>query len=228
MSSRIPASRQIEVPGPAGRLVGVVESPDTEAPTGIGLVCHPHPLHQGTMDNKVVHTLARSFLALGMIAVRFNFRGVGGSEGSYGSGEGECDDAIAVADWMRAQWPGRPFYLGGFSFGAMVALATASRIGPHALVTVAPPVHRLPATFRQPDCLWLVVQGDEDELVAADGVIEWLNTLDPGPELNLLLGVDHFFHGRLTELRRIVIEFLSGDLAPGTLSEEVMDAKGTS
>ena len=166
------------------------------------------------MDNKVVHTLARGFLAAGVIAVRFNFRGVGDSEGTYGDGEGEQGDALAVAAWMRDRWPELPLYLGGFSFGAMVALTAAARLAPDVLVTVAPPVHRIDALAEQPSCPWLVIQGDEDEIVDVEDVIAWLNALEPGPELRLMSGVNHFFHGRLTELRDNVTEFLADNMLP--------------
>ncbi len=210
----VPASEALEVPGPAGRLEALLEAPAIETPSGLGLLLHPHPLHQGTMGNKVVHTLARSFLATGNIAVRFNFRGVGRSEGSHGGGEGEQDDAVAMVAWMRREWPGLPLYLGGFSFGAMVALAAVDRIAPAALVTVAPPVQRMADLAVRPACPWLVVQGDEDKIVDANEVIDWLNTLDPGAEFKVMTGVDHFFHGRLNELRDTVVEFLTDNVSP--------------
>jgi alpha/beta superfamily hydrolase len=159
------------------------------------------------MENKVVHTLARSFLNLGCVSIRFNFRGVGDSAGSYGEGIGEIADAIAVGEWMRSEWPDKPFFLGGFSFGAAVALGASGALDPDGLVTVAPPTSRLPLDYERPDCPWLVVQGDADDVVATDDVIEWLNALEPGPELKILEGAGHFFHGRLIELRDSVVEF---------------------
>ena len=204
----------IEVAGPAGRLEGLVEVPETVTTSGVGLLLHPHPLHQGTMDNKVVHALARGFLAAGLVAVRFNFRGVGDSQGSHGQGEGEQEDAVAVANWARERWPGQPVCLGGFSFGAMVAVNAFTRIAPELLVTVALPVKKIGALTQQPCVPWLVIQGDEDEIVDAEEVIAWLNGMDPGPELTLMNGVDHFFHGRLTELRDRVAEFLTDNRSP--------------
>ena len=199
----------IDVAGPAGRLEGLVEVPENVTTSGVGLLLHPHPLHQGTMDNKVVHALARGFLAAGLVAVRFNFRGVGDSQGSHGHGEGEHEDAVAVANWARERWPGQPVCLGGFSFGAMVAVNAFTRIAPELLVTVALPVKKIGTLTQQPRVPWLVIQGDEDEIVDAEEVIAWLNGMDPGPELTLMNGVDHFFHGRLTELRDRVAEFLT-------------------
>lgn len=208
MTVRASSSHTIEVPGPVGVLEGIVETPAVQSPVGMALFCHPHPLYHGTMHNKVVHTLARSILELGGIAVRFNFRGVGESAGSFDAGEGEQDDAVSVAEWMRERWPGLPLYLGGFSFGAMVSLRAVSRILPAGLITVALPVERTTSTIEQPRCLWLIVQGGSDEIVDTDAVIEWLNMLDPGPEIRVMEGADHFFHGRLVELRRSVVEFL--------------------
>jgi alpha/beta superfamily hydrolase len=175
--------------------------------TAIALLCHPHPLHGGTMDNKVVHALARSFLYLGCAAVRFNYRGVGSSDGSYGAGVGETEDAIAVADWARSEWPDRQLFLGGFSFGAIVALHANQLLVSDGLVTVAPPFSRVSSDFNQPDCPWLVVQGDDDAVVDVDEVLDWVNDLEPGPEIRILAGAEHFFHGRLIELRDSVVDF---------------------
>ena len=160
------------------------------------------------MRNKVVHTLSRAFQRVGCVAVRFNFRGVEQSEGAFGDGLGELEDALAVCRWATTQWPGLPLALAGFSFGAAVALAAAPQQQAIALVTVAPPVDRLIDRASPPDCPWLIVQGDEDELVDCAAVLDWVNALPPGPQVTVLRGVDHFFHGRLVELRDIVMHFL--------------------
>ena len=165
------------------------------------------------MDNKVVYTLARSFLTLGCAVIRFNYRGVGASEGSYGDGIGEAEDADAVATWIQQQWPDIPLFLGGFSFGAMVVLTANQDLSPDGLVTVAPPVAHLPADISQPGCPWLVMQGNEDEIVDADAVIDWLNSMEPGPELRVMSGADHFLHGGLIELGDNVIEFFKPQLS---------------
>lgn len=206
---RQPAREEIRIDGPAGCLEALLELPAHGEATAFGVVCHPHPLHGGTMENKVVHTLCRSFTDLGAAALRFNFRGVGSSEGSHDDGEGEVEDALAVLTWARSHFGG-DCWLGGFSFGAAVALHATLREPPARLVTVAPPVGRLPVRAEhQPDCPWLIVHGENDELVDADAVVAWVNGLAPGPELRLLPGVDHFFHGKLNVLREIVREFLS-------------------
>jgi len=196
-----PRREAVLIPGPAGDLEALIELPAEGEPAGFGVACHPHPLHGGSMENKVVHTLCRVFNEVGLAAIRFNFRGVGASAGGYDEGVGEVEDALAVMDWAERRY-GREPWLAGFSFGAAVALHAAARRPPARLVTVAPPVGRLPvATERQPECPWIIVQGEEDELVDADAVVAWVNELAPGPELLLLPEVDHFFHGKLTLLR---------------------------
>jgi alpha/beta superfamily hydrolase len=200
-------------------LEALLERPASRESNAMALLCHPHPLHHGTMQNKIVHALARAFLALRMIAVRFNFRGVGDSEGSYGAGEGEREDAVAMGQWMRQRWPELTLYLGGFSFGAAVAAGAALRLAPAGLVTVALPVERLSGNVGQPRCPWLIIQGDQDEVVTVDTVITWLNSAQPGPELRMLVGADHFFHGRLAELRESVVEFF-GPIVEGHDEEQ--------
>jgi alpha/beta superfamily hydrolase len=169
-------------------------------------------LYGGTMQNKVVHTLARAMQELGVPTVRFNFRGVGASAGTHDEGRGEIDDAVAAAVWARLRWRCERLWLGGFSFGAAVALQAAPRLSPERLVTVAPPVARLGLDRMppRPAAAWLIVQGDADELVDAAEVERWARAYDPRPEFALLAGAEHFFHGRLTELRELVKSFLEG------------------
>jgi alpha/beta superfamily hydrolase len=161
------------------------------------------------MLNKVAHTLARAMNELGVPAVRFNFRGVGASSGEYGDGLGETDDTLAVANWALDRYAGAGLSLLGFSFGAMVACRAALGLAADSLVTVAPAVSRLAGLLegRQPDCPWLIVHGDADEVVSCDEVVDWFNTLSPGPELTVLPDASHFFHGRLTILRETVVAF---------------------
>lgn len=164
------------------------------------------------MQNKVVHTLARAMQELGVPTVRFNFRGVGASAGQYDSGVGELEDALAVCRWARDRWRCESLWLAGFSFGAAVALQAAQAASPAALVTVAPPVGRIIVTpVLRPNCPWLVVQGDRDELVDVASVRRWVAGFDAPPTLVELAGAEHFFHGRLSELRDAVIAFLSGN-----------------
>ena len=198
------------VAGPAGRLEAILEEPTGVAPIGAVVVCHPHPQHGGTMHNKVAHTLARSFSRLGFAVLRFNFRGTEQSEGQFDNGIGELDDALTALDWLRGRYPNVPMWLAGFSFGAAIAVRAATLVEVSGLISVAPAVERIAGGLDgQPDCPWLVVQGDEDELVEVEATIDWLNSLEPGPELQVFDGVEHFFHGRLNDLRQAVTAFVN-------------------
>lgn len=205
--SRAPASERLFIEGPAGRLEALLETPaDSASPGAIAVVCHPHPEFQGTMLNKVAHTVARAFLDLGAPALRFNFRGVGQSEGEFDEARGETEDALAAIRWMQEKWPDRKLYLGGFSFGSQVALNVAATSPPAWLVTVAPPITRLDlAAFRAPDCPWLIVQGGQDELFDANDVEHWARRLDGPPAFEMLPEASHFFHGHLNTLRERIV-----------------------
>lgn len=209
MSVKPPRSQKTTLAGPAGSLEAILEVPEDTEPLGAVVVCHPHPQYGGTMHNKVAHTLARSFVRLGYAALRFNFRGTEGSEGEYDEGHGELDDARAALAWMRDEFADCPQWLAGFSFGAAIALRAAIVEPVDGLITVAPAVSRFAGGLdQQPQCPWLVVQGDEDELVDVDETINWFNDLQPGPELTVVPGAEHFFHGRLVDLRTIVTNFV--------------------
>ncbi len=209
MGNKSPRSQSVSVAGPVGPLEAIVEIPLDGAAIGAVVVCHPHPQHGGTMHNKVVHTLARTFVRMGFAALRFNFRGTGASDGEFDDGIGELDDARAALAWMRDEQVDGPLWLGGFSFGAAIAVQAALESPLDGLVTVAPAVGRFANELHgQPNCPWLIVQGDQDELVDIADTIEWINSLDPGPELLVLPGAEHFFHGRLVELREAVTDFV--------------------
>jgi hypothetical protein len=208
--AKAPVSERLDISGPVGNLEAILEFPAETDVRAAAVVLHPHPQHGGTMHNKVAHTLARSFLQVGFAALRFNFRGTEGSEGVYDEGRGEVDDAHAAIGWMRERYPGLPFWLAGFSFGAAIAIRAAIPAAPDGLVSVAPAVSRFAAGLeQQPQCPWLIVQGDADELVDVDETIAWVDGLDPGPELLVLPGVEHFFHGKLVDLRSAVSDFVT-------------------
>ncbi|MEP7312350.1 MAG: alpha/beta fold hydrolase [Pseudomonadota bacterium] len=214
----IPARAEpLTIAGAAGDIEALIEvpaAPDAAPPSAFAVICHPHPLHGGTMHNKVVSTLARTCNELGVPTIRFNFRGVGKSAGAFDEGSGETDDALAAVAVGRQRWPDAALWLAGFSFGGYVALRAASRgDGARAthLVTVAPAFTRYfdsPAAVPMPACPWLIVQGDADEVIDAQAVIEWAKRLVPPPRLAVLEGVGHFFHGRLNQLRDTVMESL--------------------
>lgn len=214
---KAPRAERVRVSGPAGEIEALVETP-AEMPEAshtadgvrFGVVCHPHPLYGGTFDNKVVYTIARAFVELGVPSIRFNFRGVGGSEGEYDEGRGETADALAVIAYGRQRWPGAALWLGGFSFGGAVAVRAAAQTGAETLVTVAPGITRVAmAGVESPACPWLVVQGDADDVIEPAAVLEWARRQSTAPTVSLLPGAGHFFHGRLHELRQVVLDFLA-------------------
>jgi uncharacterized protein len=191
------------IAGPAGHLEALIDEPAGAAPpTAVAVICHPHPLFGGTLHNKVVHTLARTLRAAGAATLRFNFRGVGASEGTHDNGAGETQDTLAAVAWARARWPGVPLVLAGFSFGGAVAIRAAAVAAPVWLITVAPAVDRVDLeSLALPRCDWLVVQGDADDVIAPDLVLQWMAKWAPQARVRVLTGVGHFFHGRLHELQ---------------------------
>jgi alpha/beta superfamily hydrolase len=207
MTFQPPMPQPVNIDGPCGLLQAIVEEPIGAAPPAIAVVCHPHPLQGGTMTNKVVHTLARACNEVGAPTVRFNYRGVGASEGNYDDGVGETEDALAVIEWARARWPATTLWLAGFSFGGGVALRASVRTNTTRLITVAPAAARA-GTQAVPDCPWLLVQGDADDVVPAEMVLDWAKTLRVTPDIRVLTGAGHFFHGRLIELREVVRDWL--------------------
>jgi alpha/beta superfamily hydrolase len=208
--SKHPVTEKLFIHGPVGRLEAVLERPGEGALEGAAVVCHPHPQHGGTMHNKVAHTLARAFVRSGYETLRFNFRGTEQSEGNFDNGIGELDDALAAIEFMRGRHGSYPLWLSGFSFGAAMAVRAAAVTHVDGLVSVAPAISRFANTLStQPDCPWLIVQGDEDELVDVDETVEWVDSLAPGPELLIINGGEHFFHGRLGDLRDAVMVFVA-------------------
>ena len=208
--NRVTQSQKLWLAGPVGRLQAILDSPDEGVTTGAAIVCHPHPQHGGTMHNKVAHTLARSFVRSGFVTLRFNFRGTEDSDGQYDEGVGELGDALAALSWLRERNPDGPIWLGGFSFGAAIAVRAAVATEVSGLISVAPAIYRFAGKLEgQPRCPWLVIQGDQDELVDVDQTIAWVNSLEPGPELLVLSGAEHFFHGRLNDVRHAAMEFVA-------------------
>ena len=197
-------SSPLTLPGPAGTLELAVDVPEgdvTPLPLTV-VLCHPLSTEGGSMHNKVVTMAARSLRELGATTVRFNFRGVGESSGTFDHGNGERGDLLAVAAWVREQRPQDDLWLAGFSFGAYVSLRSTAEIQPDALISIAPPVGRW--EFEKivlPTCPWLVIQGDEDEVVDPQAVYDWIDTLKQKPELVRMHGTSHFFHRKLVDLR---------------------------
>jgi alpha/beta superfamily hydrolase len=192
--------------GPAGALECISSVPEEGDGHPVTIViCHPHPQHGGTMHNKVVTILERSMRELGLRTVRFNFRGVGHSEGSFDDGYGETDDLFAITEWVRRTREHDDLWLGGFSFGAYIALRAAQNLKLGQLISIAPAVRRYDFEgMPHPGCPWLVVQGDEDEVVRLDDVTDWTRSLDPNPDLVVMDGAGHYFHRRLMDLRGLL------------------------
>jgi len=193
------STRRELVAGPTGRIECAIDAP-AGAPTGIALIAHPHPEFGGTLDNKVVQTLARAFVELGYVALRPNFRGVGASQGAYDEGRGEVDDLAAVLEWALREFGEQPFVLAGFSFGAAMQTKLAQRVKPQRMVLVGVAVGRFEA-LRVPAGT-LVIHGEQDETVKLADVLDWARP----QELPVVVvpGADHFFHRKLQVLRGIV------------------------
>jgi alpha/beta superfamily hydrolase len=207
--SKHPVSEKLFIEGPVGRLEAILERPGEGPVDGCAVVCHPHPQHGGTMHNKVAHTLARAFVRSGFETLRFNFRGTEESEGVFDNGVGELEDALAALHWLSERHPDLPIWLAGFSFGAAMAVKVAAAEPVDGLIAVAPAISRFAQGLEaQPACPWLIVQGDEDELVDVGETVAWVDSLQPGPELLIIDGGEHFFHGRLGELRDAVMRFV--------------------
>ncbi|MEQ1518054.1 MAG: alpha/beta fold hydrolase [Usitatibacteraceae bacterium] len=206
MASPFPTSKST-IPGEAGRIEIAAHVNEMQAPVAIAVVSHPHPLFGGTMDNKVTTTLARALFDAGAAAYRFNFRGVGGTEGAHDDGRGETADLIAVIQYARAAHPGAPLWLSGFSFGAAVTLAASEQIECNEMVIVAPGFSRmshwqnLQDGGRAPEST-LLIHGEKDETVPLLDSLNWARTR--GIAVTVVPEADHFFHQRLHILRRIV------------------------
>jgi len=204
-----PRTRRERIAGPAGAIECAIDEP-ADVPRGLAVICHPHPQAGGTLDNKVVQTLARAFAQLGLRSVRFNFRGIGASEGAWDGGRGEVEDALAVIAAYRHGAEAEaglalPLVLAGFSFGGYVAAEAARRLPEGAkasrLVLIAPSTQkeRVPAVPSDT----LVVHGDADDVVPLAATLDWARP--QSLPVTVLPGAGHFFHGRLTLLKDIVL-----------------------
>ncbi len=195
--------RRFGIQGPAGNIEVHAYDPG-EKRRGIALVAHPHPLFGGTMENKVVQTLAKSFLELGYLAVRFNFRGVGKSEGIHDSGGGETSDALFLLEYLESREGPLPLVLAGFSFGGYVQAKVAAVKKPEKLVLVAPAVKKfeVPEVAGNP----LLIHGEEDEVIPLQDLFDWARP--QGHVVTVLPGTGHFFHGKLTQIKQIVMNNL--------------------
>lgn len=197
-------TRREAIAGPAGALECAIDEP-MDAVRGVAVVCHPHPQHGGTMDNKVVQTVARAFVQQGWRTVRFNFRGIGASEGTWDEGQGEIDDAMAVVRARRDT--SLPFALAGFSFGAYVASHVCARLAAEQpldrLVLVGPATQNFELAPVPPSTL--VIHGEQDEIVPLQATLDWARP--QSLPVVVVPGVGHFFHGQLPLLKSIVLRW---------------------
>ena len=203
----MPSLKHFSITGAAGKLVGIAHLPDV-APCAIAVVAHPLPTMGGTMENKVVTVLAKTFSELGFVALRFNFRGVGESAGEFDSGNGEVEDVLSMVRHAQVSFGQLPVVLAGFSFGGYVQARAAQHLHPrpHRLVLVAPAVGR----FAMPDVPHntLLIHGEQDEIVPLGDVLEWAR-----PQhlpIVVLPGAEHFFHGRLNQIKQLVLQNFYG------------------
>jgi alpha/beta superfamily hydrolase len=202
---------KLVIPGPGGQIEAELSVPGEYVSGGpVAVVCHPHSLYGGSLRNKVVHILADTFTDMGLPTLRFNFRGVGKSEGQFDNGQGEQKDLESVVTWLQAKYVGAPLWLAGFSFGAFVAYRAHRALEPERLLLVAPPVSLFvfgsPAPVTIP---WVVIQGSEDEIVPAVEVENWVVAQPNPPEFYMMQDASHFFHGRLNDLRNLVMTGVS-------------------
>jgi hypothetical protein len=206
--------------GPAGALeVATDVAAPSHALAGTAIVCHPHPQHGGTMQNKVVTMLERSLRELGLDTVRFNFRGVGASAGRFDDARGELDDLLAVAGWVQRVRPHAALWLAGFSFGAFVAAKAERHLTLQQLILIAPPVDKYAfAALPNPRCPWLVVQPEEDDVVSAASVFAWVASLRDPPALVRMPATGHYFHRKLMDLRGAIKHAVKANLPPPATS----------
>jgi alpha/beta superfamily hydrolase len=208
-----PRTVREQIAGPAGALECALDRP-AGPPRGLAVVCHPHPQFGGTFDHKVVQTVARACLELGWASVRFNFRGVGASQGTWDEGRGEVDDALAVVEHWRGRedFAGLPLLLGGFSFGAYVAVEASHRLGaearPRRLVLVGASTEK--QQVREVPADTLVIHGESDEVVPLAATLAWARPQNL--PVIVFPGVGHFFHGQLALLKKVIVRELH-DLA---------------
>ncbi len=210
MITTVSATEDIQlIEGPAGKLELAVGEPMDVSRPAWGIVCHPHPLFGGTMHNKIVTTLVKTFQGMGVSTVRFNFRGVMRSEGKFDHGDGELDDLLAVIDWVQRERVKNEIWLAGFSFGAYIAAKAATQIPVSKLVTVAPPIQHFPLQNLPPiTSTWVLVQGELDDVVPPNEVLAWAESRNPTPIIIRFPQAGHYFHGQLAELRARIEEAL--------------------
>lgn len=192
---------RLRIPGPSGHIETVINDP-AGVRNGIVLIAHPHPLHGGSLDNKVTATIAKALVANGHVCVRPNFRGVGNSQGEYAHGEGEAEDMLAVWRFVSDKFNGLPLLLAGFSFGAYVQAKIAPQLPARGILLVAPAINLF--SFDALAAPARVIHGERDELVPVDAVKTW--TTAHAIPLHVVAGAGHYFHRHLPQLNSAVVQ----------------------
>lgn len=204
-----PGEHSLMLEGLVGQLEAVLTIPEQIASSCVAFLGHPHSLQGGTMNNKVVTTMARAFKDLGIPSLRFNFRGVGESEGVYDDGLGESDDMISLVRLWKKELPEAKLICAGFSFGSYVAYRTAAQCASAALITIAPPVHHYNyEEFTPRPSPWLIIQGDADEVVPSSLVIDFAQRFTPPLPIIEFAETGHFFHGKLLDLKEKLLVYI--------------------
>lgn len=202
------SSAETLIKGGAGEIETLITKPEelTES-TPIIIISHPHPLYGGSMTNKVVHILAKTFSELNAITVRFNFRGVGQSAGEFDNGVGEAEDLQRIVEALKQWRPHSPIWLAGFSFGAYVSVRAQAKVEAEKLLLVAPPVSMYSFDeLSEIDIPWLVIQGGQDEVIDASAVKNWISELNNPPQLIWMEEAGHFFHGKLNDVKEALLQ----------------------
>lgn len=198
----IPGEHPFQFQGKTGKLEGITTVPETLSENYLAILGHPHSLYGGTMQNKVVTTMARAFKDRGILSIRFNFRGVGASEGAYDAGIGESEDMLILAHQWLGEMPNTLLLFAGFSFGSYVCYRAAAQLENALLVSVAPAVHHYNYNeFKPAPRPWVILQGDTDEVVPAHQVWEFAEQQNPPLPLIRFPETTHFFHGKLLDLK---------------------------
>ncbi|NWG88151.1 MAG: alpha/beta hydrolase [Hydrogenophilaceae bacterium] len=192
---------KLRIDGPAGKIETVIDDPGPDR-KGLALIAHPHPLHGGSLENKVVKTIGDTLFDLGYVAVRPNFRGVGQSEGEYDQGQGEVQDMLAVHEFVSARYPGMPLILAGFSFGAYVQTVVSERLHPKHLLLVGPAVNMFHMGEAPPHTI--VIHGEHDEVAPTEAARDW--AARHGFVFAVVRDTDHFFHKKLSELKEHILQ----------------------
>jgi alpha/beta superfamily hydrolase len=192
------------LPGPAGRLEALLEEPEDAAPQEAALVCHPHPQHGGTMHNKVVYRIARGLRSTGAVVLRFNYRGVNLSQGTYADGEGELEDARVALDYLRGRYPALPFTVAGFSFGSRIALRLGCGIARRVIAVGFPAAYRDKASLDTCTTPRIFIQSTHDQFGSVEQIESIVAALPEPKELRLVEAEDHFFAGALEALEAAV------------------------